>query len=410
VKEIVVEHPGVYVLLIRREEAAWPFLYIDVEGTGSVARRIAVPALSRTYYLLRVPSPPFRLICQSKHVGFFQLHRIGFRDLFVLIRARRKDWRFQMNMGEGVTLVPLLRGFGYQGRKLARSMKVLKQWGFGPSTRNLNNALSEQPTSRDADTSLRPVQNTAETPEFAVVLHLYFRDLWSEFEFYLRRIRHSFHLIITTTENDASFEKSVHKSFPDAEILVLENRGRDIGPFIQVVLEGRLDRFDYFCKLHGKRSGADGPRAMLGEVWRKAALLDLMGSEHQVTRILKRFHSVPNLGMIGSSRFRLPNEFIQHRNAWGANKANTLRLASQLGIEPEDFRLDFFAGSMFWARKAVLQPLRALNLSITDFPIENGTLDGEIHHALERLLGAVPGTIGMLLEGVRMESEARATE
>jgi len=144
---------------------------------------------------------------------------------------------------------------------------------------------------------------------------------------------------------------------------------------------------------------------MLGEVWRKATILDLIGSDQQVMRILQRFQSVPNLGMIGPSRFRLPNEFIQHRDAWAANKATTLRLASRLGIEPDEFRLDFFAGSMFWARTAVLQPLRALNLSPTDFPMENGTVDGDIHHALERLFGALPETIGMFIEGARKESK-----
>jgi len=149
---------------------------------------------------------------------------------------------------------------------------------------------------------------------------------------------------------------------------------------------------------------------MLGEVWRKATVLDLIGNDQQVTHILTRFQSVPNLGMIGSSRFRLPNEFIQHRDAWGGNKPNTLRLASQLGIAPDDFRLDFFAGSMFWGRKAVLKPIQALNLSLVDFPMENGTVDGEIHHALERLFGALPGTVGMFVEGVRMKSELRTTE
>jgi lipopolysaccharide biosynthesis protein len=409
VNDVVIEDPGVYVLLVRRKTVTEPFICVDVETIRSGTHRILIPAISRTFYLVSTKSAPVRIVCRSEGVEAFQLHRIGFRDLFVLVRARRKDWRLQMKIGQGLSLVPLLRGFGREAKKLARSMKLLRQWGFGPSTRNLNEALLPEQEDSATDAHQQKRIAAVETPDTVIVLHLYFRNLWSEFDCYLRKIQHPFHLIITTTEKDQSFEQSVLGSFPGAEIVVFENRGRDIGPFIQVAVEGRLDRFDYFCKLHGKRSGVDGPRAILGEVWRKATIRDLIGSDQQVARILSRFQSAPNLGMIGSSRFRLPNDFIQHRAAWGTNKANTLRLASQLGIEPEDFRLDFFAGSMFWARKAMLQSLRALNLSLADFPIENGTLDSEIHHALERLFGALPGTIGMFLEGTRMESGVRAT-
>jgi lipopolysaccharide biosynthesis protein len=383
--------------------AKGPFVCVDVETPGVGARRIVMPAASRTFYIVSTKSTPARLRCISEDVDLFELHRIGFRDLLLLVRARRKDWRLQMKIGQGLTLVPLLTGFGHEARKLARSMKVLRQWGFGPSTRNLSHAVSSEQGIISPTVTGKTKGIEADRPNTAIILHLYFRNLWSEFEWYLEKIQRPFHLIITTTEKDQSFEQSVFRSFPYAEIAVLENRGRDIGPFVQIAMDGRLDRFDYFCKLHGKRSGDEGPRAVLGEVWRRATIRDLVGSDQQVERILSRFESSPNVGMIGSSRFRLPNDFIQHRDAWGANKPMTLGLASQLGIEPEDFRLDFFAGSMFWTRKAVLQSLRALNLSLSDFPVENGELDGEIHHALERLFGSLPQTVGMFLEGTRIE-------
>ena len=69
-----------------------------------------------------------------------------------------------------------------------------------------------------------------------------------------------------------------------------------------------------------------------------------------------------------------------------------------MGIAPKDFRLDFFAGTMFWIRQEALAPLRTLDLSLADFPDENGAVDGEFQHALERTLGAVPQSVGMFLD------------
>ena len=75
---------------------------------------------------------------------------------------------------------------------------------------------------------------------------------------------------------------------------------------------------------------------------------------------------------------------------WGANRERTLALAEQLGIEAPDFRLDFYAGTMFWVRGDVLEPLRKLNVTLADFPAEPGKRDGE----LQRVFGTLPGPVG----------------
>ena len=83
--------------------------------------------------------------------------------------------------------------------------------------------------------------------------------------------------------------------------------------------------------------------------------------------------------------------------AWGRNRDGTLALARRLGIEAAAYKLDFYAGTMFWVRRAALEPLRALGLTSADFPEEERQRDGTLQHACERLFGALPELVGMHL-------------
>jgi lipopolysaccharide biosynthesis protein len=109
------------------------------------------------------------------------------------------------------------------------------------------------------------------------------------------------------------------------------------------------------------------------------------------------------IGMIGSPRFRLAAPTAERSDGWGRNRAATLALAERIGIAPASFSLDYFAGSMFWVRRSVLDPVRKLGLTIADFPEESGARDGELQHAFERLFGALPALSGMRLAETRAE-------
>ena len=67
-----------------------------------------------------------------------------------------------------------------------------------------------------------------------------------------------------------------------------------------------------------------------------------------------------------------------------------------MGLAPENFRLDFFGGTMFWVRPEALRPLRDLRLACA-FPEEQGLLDGGLEHVTERLFGAAVVAAGYRL-------------
>lgn len=363
-----------------------------------IDKTLFVPALPHTAYLLKTNRKNLRVHCDGREIDQISLTRLSkLRQRFFL--RRKSDRKFSINFSEGVELTPLLSAEGQRGKELKRALRLITNWGVGPTSDNLQTTPGLLAPRINSDfTAIGGIAKESGRPRFAIVLHLYYRELWPEFESDLLRLRQNFHLIITTTQNDRAFEARVRTAFPQAEIYVYENRGRDVGPFFQLLHEGRLDNHAFICKLHGKRSGSEGARALFGEVWRRTNIADLIGSSDQVERILARFAEAPYVGMIGSPRFRLPNEFIQHHSAWAGNRDATLALAERIGITREEFRLDFFAGTMFWIRQEALTSLRRVGLTLADFSDEKGAVDGQLEHSLERLFGATPQAMGMFLD------------
>jgi hypothetical protein len=233
----------------------------------------------------------------------------------------------------------------------------------------------------------RPVSR--ERCRMCVVLHLYYTELWPELAVFLSQIQWPFDLLITHCGLDGGVEKQILELFPFAKLLRFENRGRDILPFISLLNEGRLDKYEYICKIHSKRSVNEGSEqeSLLGSRWRRRALYDLLAAG-RAREIARMFEGDPRLGIVGPRALRLPSALYTVEKAWGVpeNRRLTLELAKCMGATMAAERLDFFAGSMFWARRRALQPIRELNLERGDFPEELGQRDGQLHHALERVI------------------------
>jgi hypothetical protein len=230
----------------------------------------------------------------------------------------------------------------------------------------------------------------------AVVAHVYYEETWGDLSGVLRRLAVPFDLIVTTVAGRERLIETIRREFPEAEIGVLENRGRDVRPFLVLLESGRLDRYRYVCKVHGKKSTDGGRKSYMGSLWRRRLLFDLLAAPGLARSIVDAFDRDPTVGMIGPRAFRLPSETYSEELSWSLNKERVLELAEKMGIPHETFRLDFFGGTMFWVRPEALAPLRKLQLSET-FPEEQGLLDGGLEHATERLFGAAVVAAGYRL-------------
>jgi lipopolysaccharide biosynthesis protein len=229
-----------------------------------------------------------------------------------------------------------------------------------------------------------PLAPPVSTPGAVIVAHVYYDDTWPDIASVLKRLSIPFDLIVTTVPGRDRLVEAVVRDFPDAEVAVTENRGRDVRPFLELLEAGRLDRYRYVCKIHGKKSSDGGRISYLGALWRRRSLFDLLAGPGIAEAIVRAFDVDASVGIIGPRAFRLPSETSPLEPSWGKTRPKVLELAAKMGVAPKDFRLDFYGGTMFWARPEALRPLRELKLAHA-FPEEQGLLDGGLEHATERL-------------------------
>ena len=226
----------------------------------------------------------------------------------------------------------------------------------------------------------------AEHPRVAVIAHIFYEYLWPEICESLANIPTAFDLYVNIVHGDDSegLRRRIQARHPSARFSVSANRGYDIGGLFASLKLIDLERYDLICKVHTKRAA----HLMYGEQWRRSMLQSLLGSPETVRRIWDRFSGDATLGMVGDARYRFGAELICH------NAPQYSRLCKALGIEPDIDNLSFFGGTMFWCRPAIMARLRDLGLEVEDFERppakgENDLRDGQMAHAIERLLGRI---------------------
>jgi len=236
----------------------------------------------------------------------------------------------------------------------------------------------------------------AEQPRLriAVALHLYYVELWDEFETLLLGWSRPFQLFLTLNEPNSNLEVRVLSSFPGSTIRIVENRGRDVRPFLILLEESAFEPYDLVCKVHGKRSFGGGRLPIFGDVMRRLALLELIANAAQVEAVLDRFGGDPRLGLVGPQSLLSRSLPESLRDAIGPlNRVAVEAIAARLGAPIRDEIFDFFEGTMFWARPGALRRLRNLGLS-REFDAEAGHLDGALEHAVERIFNHAVRTEG----------------
>jgi len=244
---------------------------------------------------------------------------------------------------------------------------------------------------------LPPCTHPAPLPvRIAIVIHIYYVETWPEIAVMLKALPYQHDLIITLPPEREALTAEILSDIPSAIIRIVENRGRDVRPFLVLLEDGTLARYDYICKIHSKRSRANDPSGNLGDICRRRMFFDLLVAPEAITTILQRFAADTTLGMIGSRVFRLRGSKTLSM-FWRHNRFNMQNIIRELGGNPERVEPDFFEGTMFWVRTRAFDKLRDLRLS-SRFLHEQGVKDGALEHAIERIFATSVTLAGYHIE------------
>jgi glycosyltransferase involved in cell wall biosynthesis len=243
-----------------------------------------------------------------------------------------------------------------------------------PGTPDPTNILSLDPMDLAGTRSIRNV---------AVHAHIYYKDLAPELRRYLGNIPVPFHLYLTTDAADKATEIKAAfagmKNIRGIDVLIVPNRGRDIGPMI-VALGDTLSHNEIVLHIHTKRS----PHNPELRGWRRYLLQSLLGSPSTVAAILNRFDEDPRLGVLYPQTYWPVLPFMRIGGN-GAAMNSLLKRVGQFSVKIENIDTSAFpTGFMFWFRGNVIEPFNRMSLSFEDFEPETGQVDGTLAHAIER--------------------------
>lgn len=174
----------------------------------------------------------------------------------------------------------------------------------------------------------------------------------------------------------------IYNIIKNVVIIPVENRGRDIYPWLKVNKQFDFSKYDAVCKLHTKKT----PHSLnYGELVRNMCVQGLIGSSDIIeSNINTIINGVTMIAPKGLKKRVDPNEYNQKPNVALLNK-----LFPDIDFEKNEYY--FSAGSMFWYDPKTLMSLFDFEKYTDDYYFEPEPInvDYETPHLFERLLGCV---------------------
>lgn len=221
------------------------------------------------------------------------------------------------------------------------------------------------------------------TNRLAVLIHIYYFDLWSELASYVQNIPRGFDLYVNIVASVwyPQMHDIIRQDCPQAKIIVSANRGKDIGGHLSSM--GHLDfaQYDLMCLLHTKKSPHIDSR--ISDAWRRDLYQALLGSPAKASENIALMNQHEQIGLIGSRFWRC--------TMMGDNWSNYNRLISEFEIQPAAQDCEYVSGSMMFVRSQIMETIydhfRNEKLESGDQQSLDFHIDGQVAHAIERLIG-----------------------
>ncbi len=239
--------------------------------------------------------------------------------------------------------------------------------------------------------------------KLAVHLHIFYLE---QLDYLIKKLASldgfPFDLFVTLTVEDEDVNRKILAFKPDARIWVVENRGYDVGPFIDFLNQIVLDDYDYILKLHTKgiswvKNTEMNHFVMSNSDWRRLLVDALLENPQRVLANLHLLSSDEMISLIGSASCRCSRPLHYQKLLPGINQ-----LMLRIGLAPIS-QCEFIGGTMFMARAHIFKPLQN-KLQLVDFEPTNGLVkEGLLAHVMERVFGALATQNSQRIQGVGSE-------
>ncbi|WP_158093719.1 glycosyltransferase [Erythrobacter sanguineus] len=286
---------------------------------------------------------------------------------------RLVDWDFILRISARTRIVglPYLGVRYYDGRAQRISNSEYKQ---NTEFQNVVNKI--RVNARQAIIEELPIEDSS-SKRIAIVWHVYHTDNIEYFLNKIEMIEFDFDLFVTTSlQPDVNAISQIRRACPNAKVYFFPNVGADIAPFLE--LASTLKNYSLVGKIHTKRN-----MEQWGDTWRRELMDSVLRSRSYIDKVVALFQSSPHLKLVCSKNL--------YKHGRRCSTPETLMqvnwLAEKTGLERHiNEEWAFAAGTMFWIRPEVLQPIARFMCDSSGY---SGRVreDGDIEHGLERVLG-----------------------
>ncbi len=236
----------------------------------------------------------------------------------------------------------------------------------------------------------RTIIRRDEATAVAVVIHLYYTEAWPLLSHKLRVLDSiPYDLFITLPSQNLAFAETIKASFPNAYIIEVPNRGRDVLPFIMLLERLMREGYQYALKMHSKKS----THRTDGSEWLDDMTTNLLPKDVKVLEQLISVLSRSDTGVVGPA-----GQYVSLTVNFEANGMHMTRIVNKTHskaisydvLQKKRGEYGFFAGTMFWIRLDAIRPIVEQHLLPRHFEGEAGQIDATLAHALERLFNIIP--------------------
>jgi len=212
-------------------------------------------------------------------------------------------------------------------------------------------------------------------------VHCFYIEIFEKMVPHLLHLKTVKHLVVTVTTlaHKVAVEKlfSCHTRCFQLSVLLVENRGKDIAPFL-LASSIVWKQYDIVLHLHTKLSS----HVTWGREWGEYLVSQTIGSPNLVKKMQCIFSRSESLGCAYPENFFRIKPYLDVARY----DRNMSYYGSLLAIDPESATNEFAAGSMSWYRTAALAKVLNVVSSIDLFEEENNQREHTLAHSLERLI------------------------